>query len=129
MKRRFNTHYDGYAGEHIGRKTLASTATHVEAVNTGGTSQHHFKSRFVQDNQHGLEYFKRVVKNLSGAKGKEMQRLVDAILATEKNHEPNKVHCFSDEDLYSVLITNPICKNACVKRKLGNWPEIMAAID
>lgn len=129
MGERHNIHYDGCAGEHIGRKTLLSTAGHVNAANTGGTNQHHFDTRFVQDNQHSLAYFIRVVKKLSDAKGKEMRRLVDAILATEKDHEPNKIHYFSDEDLYRVLISNPICKKACERRKLNNWQEIIAAID
>ena len=129
MEKRTNLHYNGKAGEIITRKNFSSTASHVDAIESGGVNQIFFKSRFVADNQHTLAYFERVVKHLSGAKGKELKRLKEEILATEENHEYSTLHHFSDEDLYRVLLTNPICKKACEKRKLYNWQEIIATID
>ena len=97
MEERSMLHYDSCAGEMITRKNLSSTAKHVEAIEEGGVNQHHFSKRFVADNHHSLAYFVRVVKNLSAIKGKELNELKEAILATEKNHILRTLHYFSDE--------------------------------
>lgn len=120
-------HYDSYAGEKANRKSATSFAKNVESENDGGVNQKFFKTRFVQDNYHSLNFFKRVCKAIGNVKGKEYAEMEKRLLETEagKNHQFGEVYVFADEDLYEILISNEICKKVCEKQKYENWQDII----
>ena len=119
-----SVHYDGLAGEHPTRKNLSSVAQGIAAENNGGVNQRFFNTRFVQDNNHSMSFFRKVCKQIGNLPNGEIEKML-TILKEDTPHEFGDVYHFDEEKMYQVLISNPICQKVCEKQRYNNWQDII----
>jgi len=117
-------HYDGKAGFHANRKSLASIAANIEAEEKGGVNQRYFYARFVRDNEHSEVFFRKVCREIGDLENKEINEMLK-ILKEGVEHEEGTMWIFDEEKMYEVLISNPICKKVCEKQKYKNWTDLI----
>ncbi len=120
-------HYDAKAGEIATRKTLKSFAANITAQENGGVNQKYFNKRFVEDIYHSISFFKKVCKHIGNLENKEIEQMLTKLknTAAGKEHEFGEAYHFLGDDMYEVLISNPICKKVCEKQKYLNWEDII----
>lgn len=119
-----SVHYDGLAGEHQSRKYLSSIAGSIAAENNDGVNQKYFNTRFVQDNNHSMSFFKKVCKQIGNLPNGEIEKMLK-ILKEDTSHELGEVYHFDENKMYQVLTSNPICQKVCEKQRYMNWQDII----
>ena len=118
-----SVHYDSLAGERP-RKSLSSVAKGIAAENNGGVNQRFFNTRFVQQNDYSMSFFRKVCKQIGNLPNKEIERML-TILKEDVPHEYGEVYQFDENKMYEVLISNPIFRKVCEKQKYMNWQDII----